>query len=936
MAVDERAAALNEATKNLTRVTNELQKFNESTGVEIAKIVGKDLKKISDPFVNSFMAIPGVQTLGSIGGTLFNKAFAKMKEKKEMAHLQSQLKMDDLEFEAFRKRKAVLDAEKDAQDKLNSAAENILGFSINIPKEFEGQLGKLNTATGKFVMSQEEFAKIDAKEGQTADDVGSIQELAENQRQFLRTSEDSAVELNKLFMDSSAVGMTVAERLGGIENSAAKQVEIAQGGLKSGAAAAETENNKERREGRRDTLFGNIANGIEDMKNGIINGLAGLKDKGLLGLGVLAGLVAAPFVAISAFFTQLSAEVKVLNALTKGGLGRFFSPFTKFFTGIKDIFSKGGTGQFLKGDTIKMFGKFGDDMANLVGKVKSFFKPVTDVIGKFTGFVKSSTAVMDGFKPVIKFAATVGRVLGKLFLPITILMGVFDGVTGFIKGFKEDGLIGGIKEGVIGVVDGLVGGLIRMVTGALSWILELIGLDKFAASLTENVNSAIEGVYEIFRGVIDVILFPFKLIWNMIKGIFGGETDFGGLFGGLGDAVSGIFSGLFDIITAPFDMIYGLVQDLFSFVGFELPDFDLGDTIRGGIDAAKNFVKDKVKGLFSFFGFGGDDKEEELEKATQKEDFIKRAGAVSTDGKKITTVTGTFGNTNVAESEAAIRADGFEVASPEQRAELERLATLRREQAEQALEDFRNAPKLSDAIGAVKEKMSAVFSGIATAVTSGFTAAKDWVVGLFTFSDEDASVAGIATKLIDIVLAPYNLAINFLRGIFGFGEDEQGNVAPFSLGEMIVGVVTDIIDFFKGLFDIDIMGLVKSIPGAGKILSFFGFGDDESSEVKPAGNTVDYEDQIISAELKRDRFQSKIDKGNFGSVGISDKDEKRKVADLNEKIAELQRLQTEQQQVQIVNNNNVVNANKTSNASTTTIAPMRDTSPPAGSVPAYG
>ena len=42
MAVDDRAVALSEATKNLTRVTSELQKFNESTGVEIAKIVGKD------------------------------------------------------------------------------------------------------------------------------------------------------------------------------------------------------------------------------------------------------------------------------------------------------------------------------------------------------------------------------------------------------------------------------------------------------------------------------------------------------------------------------------------------------------------------------------------------------------------------------------------------------------------------------------------------------------------------------------------------------------------------------------------------------------------------------------------------------------------------------------------------------------------------------
>ena len=33
-----------------------------------------------------------------------------------------------------------------------------------------------------------------------------------------------------------------------------------------------------------------------------------------MGLGVLAGLVAAPFIAISAFFTQLIKEVKVLES----------------------------------------------------------------------------------------------------------------------------------------------------------------------------------------------------------------------------------------------------------------------------------------------------------------------------------------------------------------------------------------------------------------------------------------------------------------------------------------------------------------------------------------------------------------------------------------------------------------------------------------------
>ena len=985
MAVDERAAALNEATKNLTRVTTELQKFNESTGVEIAKIVGKDLKKISDPFVSSFMAIPGVQTLSSIGGTLFNKAFAKMKEKREMKHLQDQLGLDKMEFERFRKQNDVLKAEEKAAAELKSASESILGFSVKLPENFKNTLGVFDKASKGFVMETEKLKELKEKEAELtkqldktesgseefdkiAQELNSViqqvdagernsapvENLLNAQMEYLKDTNTSLVELTKVGLDSSNVGKTTAELLGGIENSAAKQVEIAQGGLKSGAAAAEAENNRERREGRRDTLFGNIANGIEDMKNGIINGLSGLKDKGLLGLGVLAGLVAAPFVAISAFFTQLSAEVKVLNALTKGGLGRFFSPFTKFFTGIKDIFSKGGTGQFLKGDTIKMFGKFGDDMSQLVGKIKSFFKPITDIIGKFTGFIKSSTSAMQGFSQVTKFAATIGRVLGKLFLPITILMGVFDGVTGFIRGFKEDGLIGGIKEAVIGVVDGLVGGLIRMVTGALSFILDLIGLDKFAASLTENVNSAIEGVYDIFRGVIDVITFPFRLIFEMIKGIFGGETDFGGLFGGLGDSIMGIFDGLINIITAPFDMIYSLVQDIFSFFGFELPDFDLGETITGFISAAYDFVKDKVKGFFSFLGFGGDDKEEELEKATKNEDMLQRAGAVSTDGTAATTVTGTFGNIRVGESEDALRARGFEVASPEQREELKRLATLRREQAEQALEDFRNAPKLSDAIGAVKEKMSAVFSGISTSVSEGFSAATNFATenfpkvaeslsagvssatafakGLFTFSDEDASVAGIATKLIDIVLAPYNLAINFLKGIFGFGEDEQGNVAPFSLGEMIVGVVTDIIDFFKGLFDIDIMGLVKSIPGAGKILDFFGFGGDEPEVATPQ---TSQSDALLAAEMERDDLQKAVDKGSYFSVGRSDKDEIARINELNEEIAKLKMAERTVNNT-VVNNNNVVNAQRTSNASTTTIAPMRDTSPPAGSIPAYG
>jgi len=78
-----------------------------------------------------------------------------------------------------------------------------------------------------------------------------------------------------------------------------------------------------------------------------------------------------------------------------------------------------------------------------------------------------------------------------------------------------------------------------------------------------------------------------------------------------------------------------------------------------------------------------------------------------------------------------------------------------------------------------------------------------FLTDLFSFTEEDATAGGIATKLFDIVLLPYNLAINFLRGIFGFGADEEGNVEPFSLGSFIVDTVQSAIDFIKDLFNID-------------------------------------------------------------------------------------------------------------------------------------
>ena len=85
-------------------------------------------------------------------------------------------------------------------------------------------------------------------------------------------------------------------------------------------------------------------------------------------------------------------------------------------------------------------------------------------------------------------------------------------------------------------------------------------------------------------------------------------------------------------------------------------------------------------------------------------------------------------------------------------------------------------------VGFIKEK----FDGVITFLTDLFTWPK--------------TPLGFVTKLIDIILIPYNLVINFLRDIFGWGTDEEGKTTPFSLGTFIVDAILAVVTWIKEKF----------------------------------------------------------------------------------------------------------------------------------------
>ena len=194
-------------------------------------------------------------------------------------------------------------------------------------------------------------------------------------------------------------------------------------------------------------------------------------------------------------------------------------------------------------------------------------------------------------------------------------------------------------------------------------------------------------------------------------------------------------------------------------------------------------------------------------------------------------------------------------------------------------------------------------------VQGAFKQVKDWVTGLFSWADstkpegEDAewtllgsileavkapirflrdlftfetdffeksllSQLGIVSaKLVDLVFYPLNLAVNFVKGLFGWDEDADGNKTTFSVSGLIGELLGKVGDFFKSLFDIDVRAMAKSFLPDTVVDFLFGKEVDQNSEefknmdsLEQAKATGLYDhDTIGASEINRNLVQNATD-----------------------------------------------------------------------------
>jgi hypothetical protein len=272
-------------------------------------------------------------------------------------------------------------------------------------------------------------------------------------------------------------------------------------------------------------LLKDIASNTEEdkfdikLKGGIVTKILALTS-GLL-IGFTAGLFQGIIESIKSFkfptFKKISAKL--------------FSPIIRVFKALADIKKKLGTGQFLKGDTKKIFGAktikglqrifkfissvgkwvrsagksiktFGSilkgGLAKLFSPIITWFKSLKGVLLEFKTFFSSANAkpsllsrILTPIKNVLGMANKfkgiffkLGRLFGSLFKPLAIVLSVFDGIMAGLKEFKTseyDNIFMKLLDTAFaflgGVAGSFIGGMVDLVKMGLSWVASKLGFD---------------------------------------------------------------------------------------------------------------------------------------------------------------------------------------------------------------------------------------------------------------------------------------------------------------------------------------------------------------------------------------------------------------------------------------------------------------------------
>ena len=301
----------------------------------------------------------------------------------------------------------------------------------------------------------------------------------------------------------------------------------------------------------------------------------GLANIGTLGLGskliddakaAIKALKVDPSDITKAIRTMFDDTFKGIANLLKGTpdnpsvFTRITNSFTKQLDTVTDSFKNLKT-TIQNSKAFQGLTTFADDIAK---SIQTTFKPFTDAIkgifgaGEAAGAAGQAGQKAGALTRIIEPLKAIGRTIGKIFLPLTIILGVFDGYKGFEEEYKDEkSILDGIRGAIKGIVDGFVGSFVSIIGSAFNLVLGFFGLDKtgeliggedgIASDIRKALNDTVGGLVDLITGLFSfdpervkeglgsllegtvewaqLLFTPIDLAVNFVKDLFGLNDD---------------------------------------------------------------------------------------------------------------------------------------------------------------------------------------------------------------------------------------------------------------------------------------------------------------------------------------------------------------------------------------------------------------------------
>jgi hypothetical protein len=302
---------------------------------------------------------------------------------------------------------------------------------------------------------------------------------------------------------------------------------------------------------------------VEKPTSGFLKGLLGFL--GISTLAVLGGLVTGFIVeSIVQFKRMFQFLNKTFGFAKEGGF------LSKMMARVKAFFSE----ESLIGRGLASIGRaftaIGTSVKRVIGAIKGIGLALV-----FDNVALMFVNVQKILGPFWALGSKIGKLLGKLAIPLTVLVGLWDSITGAIEGYKTDGMVGAMKGGLIGLVNSLVGWIFDIPKDIISWMAEKLGYEEVSKNLDDiSFKGIFTSIYDWVASVVENI------------GEWLGKVSVEGIdFSGIWKSVTDTFMWLWDSLITSVKSAFGAAKDTVLKGLGDLSDF-LEKTIKSLIGSA--------------------------------------------------------------------------------------------------------------------------------------------------------------------------------------------------------------------------------------------------------------------------------------------------------------------------------------------------------------